>query len=53
MSDTRETYKVLDLALRIGEILLSSGAGAADVTATGTTFCAASTSGKSNRAAKR
>ena len=34
VSDTRETYKVLDLALRIGEILLSSGAGAADVTAT-------------------
>ena len=34
MSDSRETYKVLDLALRIGEILLSSGAGAADVTAT-------------------
>ena len=34
MSETRETYKILDLALRIGEILLSSGAGAADVTAT-------------------
>lgn len=34
MSDARETYKILDLALRIGEILLSSGAGAADVTAT-------------------
>ncbi len=38
MSDTREptrrTYQILDLALRIGEILLSSGAGAADVTAT-------------------
>ena len=34
MSDTRETYKILDLALRIGELLLSSGAGAADVTAT-------------------
>lgn len=34
MSDQRETHKVLDLALRIGEILLSSGAGAADVTAT-------------------
>ncbi len=34
MTDARETYKVLDLALRIGEILLSSGAGAADVTAT-------------------
>ena len=34
VSDARETYKILDLALRIGEILLSSGAGAADVTAT-------------------
>lgn len=34
MSDSRETYKTLDLALRLGEILLSSGAGAADVTAT-------------------
>ncbi len=34
MSDTRETYKILDLALRVGELLLSSGAGAADVTAT-------------------
>jgi len=35
MSDTsRDTYKTLDLALRIGEVLLSSGAGAADVGAT-------------------
>lgn len=34
MSESREIYKTLDLALRIGEILLSSGAGAADVTAT-------------------
>ena len=34
VTDVRETYKTLDLALRIGEILLSSGAGAADVTAT-------------------
>lgn len=34
MTDSRETYKILDLALRIGEILLSSGAGASDVTAT-------------------
>ncbi|MGZ4443649.1 MAG: threonine/serine ThrE exporter family protein [Nocardioidaceae bacterium] len=33
-TDTREIYKTLDLALRIGEMLLSSGAGAADVTAT-------------------
>ncbi|MCH1867626.1 threonine/serine exporter ThrE family protein [Nocardioides sp. CFH 31398] len=30
----RTTTQVLDLALRIGELLLSSGAGAADVTAT-------------------
>jgi uncharacterized membrane protein YjjP (DUF1212 family) len=34
VADSREIYKILDLALRIGEILLSSGAGAADVTAT-------------------
>ena len=32
--ETREIYKTLDLALRVGEVLLSSGAGAADVTAT-------------------
>jgi len=32
--DTRDTYKTLDLALRVGEMLLSSGAGAADVAAT-------------------
>jgi uncharacterized membrane protein YjjP (DUF1212 family) len=32
--DTRDIYKTLDLSLRIGEMLLSSGAGAADVTAT-------------------
>ncbi len=32
--DTRDLYKTLDLALRIGEVLLSSGAGAADVGAT-------------------
>ncbi len=30
----REVYESLDLALRIGEVLLSSGAGAGDVTAT-------------------
>lgn len=30
----RDTYKTLDLALRIGEMLLSAGAGAADVAAT-------------------
>ncbi|MGH3448689.1 MAG: threonine/serine ThrE exporter family protein [Nocardioidaceae bacterium] len=34
MPDSRETYLTLDLALRVGEVLLSSGAGAADVTAT-------------------
>ena len=34
MADSTDTYKTLDLALRIGELLLSSGAGAADVNAT-------------------
>jgi uncharacterized membrane protein YjjP (DUF1212 family) len=34
MTDSRDVYKTLDLALRIGELMLSSGAGAADVTAT-------------------
>lgn len=34
MVETREIYRTLDLALRVGEVLLSSGAGAADVTAT-------------------
>ena len=33
MTERREVYESLDLALRIGEVLLSSGAGAADVTA--------------------
>ncbi|TKK83008.1 threonine/serine exporter family protein [Kribbella jiaozuonensis] len=32
MTERREVYETLDLALRIGEVLLSSGAGAADVT---------------------
>jgi uncharacterized membrane protein YjjP (DUF1212 family) len=32
--DTREIHKTLDFALRVGEMLLSNGAGAADVTAT-------------------
>jgi uncharacterized membrane protein YjjP (DUF1212 family) len=32
--DTRDIYKTLDLGLRVGEVLLSSGAGAADVGAT-------------------
>jgi uncharacterized membrane protein YjjP (DUF1212 family) len=34
MTERHEVYEALDLALRIGEVLLSSGAGAADVTAT-------------------
>jgi uncharacterized membrane protein YjjP (DUF1212 family) len=34
MAEQREVLESLDLALRIGEVLLSSGAGAADVTAT-------------------
>jgi uncharacterized membrane protein YjjP (DUF1212 family) len=34
MTDRQEVYESLDLALRVGEVLLSSGAGAADVTAT-------------------
>jgi uncharacterized membrane protein YjjP (DUF1212 family) len=34
MSDARELNLTLDLCLRVGELLLSSGAGAADVTAT-------------------
>ncbi len=32
--DARQKHQTLDLALRIGEMLLSNGAGAADVTAT-------------------
>jgi uncharacterized membrane protein YjjP (DUF1212 family) len=31
MADTHDIYKTMDLALRIGELLLASGAGAADV----------------------
>lgn len=34
MDETRRLAQTLDLCLRIGEVLLSSGAGAADVTAT-------------------
>ena len=34
MTETREIYKTLDLALRVGEMLLSNGAGAPDVAAT-------------------
>jgi uncharacterized membrane protein YjjP (DUF1212 family) len=33
VAERRDVYESLDLALRIGEVLLSSGAGAADVTA--------------------
>lgn len=32
--ETRDIYKTLDLSLRVGEVLLASGAGAADVAAT-------------------
>src|SRR5688572_19606620 len=32
MAEPRDVYESLDLALRIGEVMLSSGAGAADVT---------------------
>src|SRR3546814_5059679 len=34
MADSPEVAHIVDLSLRIGEMLLSSGAGAADVTAT-------------------
>ncbi len=34
VTDARQTHQTLDLALRVGEMLLSNGAGAADVTAT-------------------
>ena len=33
-TDTQDIYRTLDLSLRIGEVLLSCGAGAADVSAT-------------------
>ena len=33
-TDSRDIYETLDLALRVGEVVLSSGAGAADVGAT-------------------
>lgn len=39
MSDSRDIYNTLDVALRMGEILLASGAGAADVTATMLSIC--------------
>ncbi|HET6298218.1 MAG TPA: threonine/serine exporter family protein, partial [Kribbella sp.] len=32
--EQRELYRTMDLALRIGEVVLSSGAGTADATAT-------------------
>jgi len=34
VAETREIYKTLDFALRVGEMLLSNGAGAPDVSAT-------------------
>ena len=34
MTETREIQRTLDLALRVGDMLLANGAGAADVTAT-------------------
>lgn len=34
MAETREIYRTLDFALRVGEMLLSNGAGAPDVSAT-------------------
>lgn len=34
MAESKQIHKTLDLALRVGEVLLSSGAGAADVNAT-------------------
>lgn len=34
MTETKEIYKTLDFALRVGEMLLSNGAGAPDVSAT-------------------
>jgi uncharacterized membrane protein YjjP (DUF1212 family) len=34
VTSSRQTHQTLDLALRVGEMLLSNGAGAADVTAT-------------------
>ena len=37
---SREIHLTMDLCLRIGEMLLSSGAGAADVTATMRSGCA-------------
>ncbi|MGJ9412833.1 threonine/serine exporter ThrE family protein [Aeromicrobium sp. CF4.19] len=39
MSDLRDTQRTLDLALRIGELLMSNGAGAADVSATMSSVC--------------
>lgn len=39
MNDAQDTQRTLDLALRIGELLMSNGAGAADVTATMSSVC--------------
>ena len=33
-TETQDIYRTLDLSLRVGEVLLSAGAGAADVSAT-------------------
>lgn len=41
MTTTDDAYPTLDLALRVGELLLSSGAGAADVTAQMQNVCIA------------
>ena len=40
-TDPKDAYPTLDLALRVGELLLSSGAGAADVTAQMQNVCIA------------
>ena len=39
MPETKNIQRSLDLALRVGEMLLSNGAGAADVTATMSSIC--------------
>lgn len=39
VSDVHDTQRTLDLALRIGEVLMANGAGAADVAATMSSVC--------------
>lgn len=39
VTDLRDTQRTLDLALRVGELLMSNGAGAADVTVTMSSIC--------------